>query len=238
MGSFNNSQYIHNWPQGVGIVANDADGLNSIDKFGYNDTIGSSAYETIWDGGATYAHPPSALAMTVTSDEGGTDNGVQVTVEGLDDDGYVVTQEVTLNASGTATTTQTFERVYRAYVSGSTGATGDISVTNSGIVYALIKAEFQQTMMAVYTVPTGKRAFLIAANISIEKNQDIVAKLMLRRPGGVFRAAGLVTSFGVPFQRVWQFPPILEAGTDIEIRAKAGATTGIAAGFELLLEDL
>ena len=60
---------------------------------------------------------------------------------------------------------------------------------------------------------------------------------MIRASGGVLRANGIVSTFGVPFQRVWQLPPVLNEKTDIEIRAKAGATTSIAAGFEILLED-
>jgi len=140
------------------------------------------------------------------------------------------------SAGGTATT-QEFLRVYRAYVANGTSVTGTISIQQDGVAYAKILPDYQQTLMAVYTIPRGKVGYLVSGNMSVEKNQPVVAKLMTRRLGGVLRATGIVTSFGVPFQRVWQIPPVLPEKTDIEIRAKAGATTSIAAGFEIVLED-
>jgi len=140
------------------------------------------------------------------------------------------------SAGGTATT-QSFLRVYRAYVANGTSVTGTVSIQQDGVAYAKILPDYQQTLMAVYTIPRGKVGYLVSGNMSVEKNQPVVAKLMTRRLGGVLRATGIVTSFGVPFQRVWQIPPVLPEKTDIEIRAKAGATTSIAAGFEIVLED-
>jgi hypothetical protein len=175
--------------------------------------------------------------MTATSAAGATDNGVEVTIQGLDTDYNELTETVTLAGLGTATTTGEFLRVFRAFVSNDQASTDDISIGNGGTYYAYILAEYQQTMMAVYTIPKGKRGYLVSGNVSVEKNQPVVAKLMTRASGGVLRANGIISTFGVPFQRVWQLPPVLNEKTDIEIRAKAGATTSIAAGFEILLED-
>jgi hypothetical protein len=140
------------------------------------------------------------------------------------------------SAGGTATTLE-FLRVYRAYVANGTSVTGTISIQQDGVDYAKITPEHQQTLMAVYTIPKGKVGYLVSGNVSVEKNQPVVAKVMTRRPGGVLRTQGIVSTFGVPFQRVWQLPPVLTEKTDIEIRAKAGATTSISAGFEIVLED-
>jgi hypothetical protein len=92
----------------------------TVFKFGFNPDVDSSQ-ETIWDVGGIYAYPGSAVAMTVTSAAGtpATDNGVKVFIQGLDGDCNEVSEEVTLAGAGTATTTQTFFRVFRAYVSGS-----------------------------------------------------------------------------------------------------------------------
>lgn len=236
MAEFSDFQHNFNTPYGIGIRKGMYPELSGIDKFGYLPTA-TTSYKTVWDGDNVYTYPASAVAMTVTSASGATDAGVEVTVEGLGAGYAALTETVTLDASGTKTTTNNFLRVFRAYVSNGTAADGDITIANGGVTYAKIFAEMQQTLMAVYTIPAGKRGYLISGNLSVEKNQPVVAKLMVRRPGGVLRVSGLVTSFGVPFQRVWQLPPVLKAGTDIEIRAKAGATTSIAAGFEIVLED-
>ena len=223
-------------PYGIKLRYGGYPELSGIDKFGYLPTA-TTNYKTVWDGDNVYTYPSSAVAMTATSASGATDNGIQITIEGLDTNYNVLIETVTLAGSGTATTSGEFLRVYRAYVSNGTALDGNTTIANGGTTYAKIFAEMQQTLMAIYTIPAGKRGYLVSGNLSVEKNQPVVAKLMTRRPGGVLRVSGLVTSFGVPFQRVWQLPPVLDEKTDIEIRAKAGATTSIAAGFEIVLED-
>ena len=220
----------------LSIARGDIEDTASIDKFGYLPTA-TTSYKTVWDGDNVYAYPPSAVTMTATSASGATDNGVEITIVGLDTDYKDLSETVTLAGLGTATTTGEFLRVFRAYVSNGTDLDGDTTIANGGTTYAKIFAEMQQTLMAVYTIPTGYKGYLVAGNLSVEKNQPVVAKLMTRQFGGVLRVTGLVTSFGVPFQRQWKIPPVLPAKTDIEIRAKAGATTSIAAGFEILLVE-
>lgn len=234
--NFGTNQDTNIWPYGLGVRKGIVPNIGGIDKFGYLPTS-NTAYKTVWDGDNIYTYPSSAVVMTATSDEAGTDENVEITIEGLDTNYNSLIETVTLNASGTATTTGEFLRVFRAFVGNGTDLTGDVAITNTGVTYAKIFAEMQQTLMAVYTIPAGKRGYLVSSNVSVEKNQPVVAKLMTRRPGGVLRVTGLVTTFGVPFQRVWQLPPVLDEKTDIEIRAKAGATTSIATGFEILLED-
>lgn len=233
--NFGTNQDTNTWPYGFSIRKGIVPNMSGIDKFGYLPTAGSS-FKTVWDGDNVYTYPSSAVAMTVTSASGATDENVEITIQGLDTNYDPLTETVTLNASGVATTTGLFLRVFRAFVSNGQELDGDTTIANTGITYAKITAEMQQTLMAVYTIPNGYRGYLVAGNMSVEKDQPVVAKLMVRRQGGVLRASGIITSFGVPFQRVWQLPPVLDEKTDIEIRAKAGATTSIAAGFEIVLE--
>jgi hypothetical protein len=216
------------------IALGEVDNASSIDKFGLNPSVGTT-YETIWDGGAVYAYPTSALAMTVTSAGGATDEGVEITVIGLDTDYNEVSQTVALDASGVATTTQTFLRVFRAYTSNGQDATDTVTVANGGVTYAQFSAEMQQTLMAVYTIPAGYVGYLISGNLSSQKDKDITSKLMMRAQGGVLRTKGLVLTPGTPFQRTWSIPQRIPEKTDIEIRAKAGATGPVAAGFEIVL---
>ena len=238
MAEFSDFQHNFSTPYGIALKNGRYPELGGIDKFGYLPTA-TTSYKTVWDGDNVYTYPSSAVNMQVVSDESA-DNGITIFIQGLDTNYNEITETVTLDdtdSAGAVQTTNQFLRVFRAYNSSNTNLVGDVTISNGGTTYAKIFAEMQQTLMAVYTIPAGKRGYLIAGNLSVEKNQPVVAKLMTRRLGGVLRVSGLVTSFGVPFQRVWQIPPVLDEKTDIEIRAKAGATTSIAAGFEILLED-
>ena len=238
MSEFSDFQNNFVTPYGIGVAYGRYPELSGIDKFGYLPTA-TTSYKTVWDGDNVYTYPSAATTMNVVSSAGATDNGIAITIQGLDADYNQVTETVTLgddSAGGTATTTE-FLRVFRAFVANGTNITGNVTIQQDGVVYAKIFAEMQQTLMAVYTIPAGKRGYLVAANISVEKNQPVIAKLMVRKPGNVLRVQGIVSTFGVPFQRVWQLPPVIDEKSDIEIRAKAGATTSIAAGFEIVLED-
>jgi len=235
--SLEGAQNSFSWDAGLMVARGNVPKMTSIDKFGYNPDV-STSYETIWDGSNIYTYPGSALAMTVTSAAGATDAGVEITVVGLDTNYLDQSETVTLNASGTATTTKSFLRVFRAYVSNGSEPTGNVTIANGGTTYAQITYPYNQTLMAVYTIPANKRAYLLAGNISVEKQKEVVAKLMVRPYQGVFQTKGIISTFGVPFQRRWVIPPIIPPKADIELRAYAGATTSIAAGFEILLEDL
>jgi hypothetical protein len=164
----------------------------TVFKFGFNPDVDSSQ-ETIWDVGGIYAYPGSAVAMTVTSAAGtpATDNGVKVFIQGLDGDCNEVSEEVTLAGAGTATTTQTFFRVFRAYVSGSQAPTGNLNITNGATTYARITLGENQTLMALWTVPAGYTGFLDHVNIATgttNANQYVTAEIVQRQLGGVFRA--------------------------------------------------
>lgn len=222
-------------PYGITVSRGQWSSLSGVDKFGYLPTA-TSSFRTIWEGDSIYTYISSPTVLTATSTSGATDENVEITISGLDTNYDTLDETVTLNASGTATTSASFIRVFRAFVANGQEIVGTVNITAGATTYAIINPDYQQTLMAVYTIPKGYYGYLVAGNISVEKDQPVVAKLMVRQFGGVLRSQGLITTFGVPFQRTWQLPPRLPEKTDIEIRAKAGATTSIAAGFEILLE--
>jgi hypothetical protein len=199
-------------------------------KFGVNTDVNGSL-ETVWDAGGLYVYPGSALAMTVTTDAGtpATDNGVKVLVQGLDGDYNEVSQEVTLAGAGTATTTQTFRRVFRAYVSGSQAPTGNLNITNGGTTYARIKLGENQTLMALWTVPAGYTAYLSQINIATGTtniNQYLTGTLTARPFEGVFRTV-VKQSFQREAAIVIPVPIPFTEKTDIEIRAISSGTNNI-----------
>lgn len=212
---------------------------SSLFKYGYNPLI-INVNETIWDGGGIYTYPSSALAMTVTSAGAGTDEGVKVLVMGLDADWNEVSQEVTLNGSGVATTTQTFRRVYRAYVSGSQAPTGNITIANGGTTYAQITSGENQTLMAVWTVPANHTFYLTrgtATHGTDTSGAYMTIRFMTRPSGGVFRTATKVDVTGAELVFPFDVPLKLEEKTDLEVRAicSKNQNNAVSATFEGIL---
>lgn len=222
-------------PYGLYIKQGYFNNLDAIHKFGYNSAVGTS-FETVWDGGGIYTFPSTATTAVITSASGATDSGVKITIEGLDANYDKQSEEVTLNASGTFTTTNTYLRIHRAFNSGSTDLDGDVTITVDSQTVAIVTALYQQTQMLVYTVPNGYTGYFLQVDASVQKNQEIVVKFHVREPGGVFRARGILASFGTPVERLFEIPTVLPAHTDIRIDAKAGATTEVAGQFEMILE--
>ena len=211
-------------------------------KYGYNPLI-INVNETIWDGGGIYSYPGSALAMTVTSAGGATDEDVKVTVVGLDGDFAEAQQEVTLDGTGAATTTQTFRRVFRAYVSGSQAPTGNITIANGGTTYAQITNGENQTLMAVYTVPAGKTFYLTNGTATHGTGTSggvfMTVRFMTREFGGVFRTATKIDIVESEVLFPFTFPLRLPEKTDVEVRAicNKNQNNAVSATFEGVLVD-
>ena len=212
--------------------------LSGWEASGYLPDVGTS-YETVWDGGDIYAYPSSATTMTATSQHNtpADDNGVQITIIGLDTNYAPLTETVTLAGAGTATTTGEFLRINRAFVANGQDPSDDVDITSGAVTYAKITSPYNTTQQAIYTVPAGKRAYLSYASISLEKQKEVVAKVMSRKPGETFVTGGLIGTTG-SYSRHWVIPPVFEEKTDIEIRALAGATTVVSASMQFIVERL
>lgn len=228
-------QVTHDIPYGIAIEKGAIDAISGIHKFGYNDSVGTM-FETIWDGSNTYTFPSAAGVVTLTSASGATDSGVEVTLQGLDASYVEQSETVTLDASGTFTTTNQYLRLHRAFVSGSTATDGIITMQISAATVAIIKPLYQQTQMLAYTVPAGKTGYLIQVDASVQKNQEIVVNVNIREQGKVFRTLATLASFGTPVARRFEIPMVLPEKSDIRIDVKAGATTEVGGEFEMILE--
>lgn len=214
-------------------------GHKRIFKFGHNPQI-QNIEETIWDAGGIYSYPSSAVAMTVTSGAGATDNGVQITVSGLDASWNEQSETVTLASTGTATTTNTFLRVNRAFVSGGTAPTSNVTISNGGTTYAQITNGENQTLMSIWTVPAGYTAYLLAldATAFTEQNNKVATlRYLTREENGVFRVKNKFDLFQAAFHQNYITPePILEK-TDIEFRAVATSSNAdlrVAASMDII----
>jgi len=215
------------------------DGHKRVFKFGYNGLI-QNVEETIWDVGGLYAYPSSAVTMTATSSSGATDSGIQVTIQGVDTNYAELSETVTLNASGTATTTGSFLRVYRAFVSGSTASAGNITIANGGTTYAYVSAADQQTLMALWTVPAGYTAYLFQIDttaFTVQNNKVATIRMLTRELNGVFRTQNKFDLFEGSYHLDITCPQPIPEKTDIEFRAIADSSNAdlrVAATFDII----
>ncbi len=147
-------------------------GASTINKFGASDVAADTPTD-IWDGVATYAFPTTALITHVsqTTDQVALRGGL-VNVQGLDANWEAVTQIVTLDAADTTTPVALATpliRCFRALIMGSVACDSTVRVHNAGetVDYAVITVGHNQTLMAVYTVPAGKTAFMAGYYVSV-----------------------------------------------------------------------
>jgi len=198
-----------------------------LHKFGFNNAINTSE-ETIWDAGGTYPYATSGENLLVSSTAGASDSGVEITLQGLDAD-YNQIEEVFTLGSGTYTTTNSFFRSYRAFVSGSQALTGTLTARGTGaVIRCQILAEEQQTLMCVWTVPAGYTAYLVKKDLTClteTNNKFGITRLLSRNSGGVFRTQDKHSVENGPITLNYPTPLVFIEKTDIEVRAKSSSTS-------------
>jgi hypothetical protein len=224
----------------IPIASGDVTGYSHINKFGYSNDVQTAS--TIWDGETIYAYSTSAGVVTVESDASANgDDGAIIEVQGLDASYNLVTQDITISgATGTGTTD--LIRIFRAKVkapaAGESGNVGDIDIDIDGALRAKILEGNGQTLMAVYTVPAGKTAYLLNLTMSVDKNVDAIFQLMAQTfDNGAINVKGQFGTFGTPFDHNYPIPLRFTEKTDIEVRADAGSTCGAGATFDIILVD-
>lgn len=232
--SMNNSGF------GLAVAKGEIHNFSGVTKFGYNPAIGSSAFETVWDGSNTYTYATTATTATATSSNTAADNGGTVEIQGLDQNYDPATETITI---GGAASTKQFSRVFRArMVNANTGTAnaGTVSITVNSIAVAQITAGYGQTLMCVYTVPRNYNAYISQLDVGSSKDLENEVRLIVREidNGNAWNTKEFITTRGGFMSKPYFLPIQLSEKTDIEIVAKASATSAISAGFELFLHYL
>ena len=228
----------------------------SIDQvfrnFGYNSDIDTTTNpEDIWDYGGLYTFG-SDSGETVRISSNNTGDTGSFTVQGLDEN--FLNKNITLNLSGqTPVTVGTFSRVFGGFNAGSTDLNGNVYSYGTGtvttgtpqsasMVRSMVKPVFQQTQMAIYTVPANYNAYICDITCSAPRlaNQTVAVEMHLdcRQFGKAFRTQ-LV--FGVNdslYQDVLFAPIRIPGKSDIRLRAQQvyASDTPVAASFDLFLK--
>ena len=226
-------------PIGLSIQRGNVGNFSGVHKFGLNDSVGSGAFETVWDGNNTYTYPSSSGTATATSSDTD-DNTGTVKIFGLDSN-YDFAEE-TLTIGGSAGTIN-FIRVFRAVmITANTGTAnvGTITITVSTTTVAQIRAGYGQTLMCVYTIPRNYNAYLMQIDLGSSKDLENEIRFISKAidNGNVWNTRAFITTRGGFIEKNYAVPVKFTEKTDLELVAKASATSSVSAGFELILEKV
>jgi hypothetical protein len=246
------------------IARGNVSGMSVIHKFGNAPDFDTTDAEiTVWDGAddggideMNYNYSSSADIDSIVSTAAGDTEDIEI--HGLDTSYNVVTQTATLNGQTRVALGTSLIRVYRMICTGSTDLVGTIScyvnssitagvVDDSTKVRALITDGDNQTLMALYTIPNGKKGYLFnwyASTAGASKSSEYAIYIIAKPFGEVFQTkhvAAISDDASGHIQHNYAVPIEFAAKTDIEILVEAtepGVTgASISAGFDIVLVD-
>ena len=212
-----------------------------IHKFGAVPAMSQSANGTIWDKNDTI-YPWSAwnTASNVNVDAASaSDVGKHVTVVGLDANYDQMSETITLVGQNNNYSSNTFSRIFRAFVSDGEANAGQITVQKTSTDVAIITTTYSQTLMAIYTVPAGYTGYIYKGTCSAQAGADGTAGMFIRyfgqtafRIGHSFEVSGAGGQYTYDFS----FPIPVPEKSDIDVRITTRTNNGrYTAAFDLLL---
>lgn len=216
--------------------------VSSIHKFGAVPAMSQNQSGTIWDVDDTdypWSTFDSAGTLSIPA-VNASDNAKKVTISGLDSNYGELSEEVTVSSSGAVTTTNSFKRVFRAFISEGADNAAAILIQKSSTTVAKINTGKGQTLMAVYTVPANKTAYMIKTTCTCQDSADATGDMFVRyfaetafRVGHSFEVCGdggqYMYEFGIPLR--------IPEKSDIDFRASVRSNNArLTATFDLLIE--
>ena len=221
-------------------------GHSIVSKFGQNNNLNTNTYEDVWDGGGTYIYPADGTAPIthlIGHDAADTE---PIEVQGLDINGTLTIQTITLTGTTSVILTTPLWRVFRLKNVGTSDLVGDVCAINIGdtIDYACIDNGNNQTLMALYTIPAGKTGYLLQGTNSLagtSRGYAVAGRLMMRPFGLVFqlkKTFGLQSDGSSYMVMPQPLPGKMPEKTDIRVSAISTASGGVInTTFEILLVD-
>jgi len=216
-------------------------------KFGAVPQLSINTTGTIWDVSNTL-YPWTALdtpAIVNVERNDADDNGLVVTIQGLDSDWNYQEEQITITGADQVGT-KLWRRVNRAFVTSGTAVVnvGDIDIeagAAGGTTVARITAELGQTLMSVYTIPAGYIGYLYHGTMTVQSNADATGFMFVRRNtagttfrvGHTFEVAG-----GSQYDYTFSFPPPIPEKSDIDVRATVRSNNArVTAAFDISLVE-
>jgi hypothetical protein len=149
-----------NAPWYVQVARGLVPGCSSVNIFGYNSAMGTTAC-LVWELGnvpTQYVYPTAAVQLSIVSSSASDTSAKSILIVGLDSSYNVISETKTLNGTSAVTTVNSYFRVNSVIMTNSVN-TGAITVTSSSPsasnVVAKIDAGIGKNQAALYTVPAG-----------------------------------------------------------------------------------
>lgn len=216
-----------------------------IYKFGRNPAVGAT--EVLIAAENMYGLPPTAETVTVTSDNAadvpGGAGARSVHIFGLDANFEPIDEIVNLGA----TSILEFIRVFRTYVE-TAGNTGPVGGANAGIItitqstslinMIAIEPNDGQTLCACYTVPSGYKAYIWAADTTVGEGKTSTNRLKVREfaTDSPFRVKGIRDNFENVVGVNFKIPGEYDEKSDIVFTAiSTAAGTAVSGTFMIEL---
>ena len=238
------------------IAKGNIKGTTHIEKFGNKEDVGTD-WSVIWSGNSPYtgfnattAEPVNISSTSIEDSITGT--GLRkVRLYGLGD-GYISqTEELELDGTNAVTSTLSFIRLDRIWgyedneIASNRENIGVITATQSitpDITFAIIPIGHNSTMMALYTVPAGKTAYIYSRTATIANKQTATVEVRFkqRNYGSVFRVGGVagLNSSGTGLASLnFKVPICLAEKTDFFLEAAASSSCGVSSYITIVLED-
>lgn len=229
------------------VAAGYSDDHSHNHKFGAVPSMSVNTTGTVWDINDTL-YPWTALdtpkVVNVERNDAA-DNGLIVTVQGLDENWNYQSEDITITGADQVGT-KLWRRVNRAFITSATASTniGDIDIeagAAGGTTVARIRAGRGQTLMAVYTIPAGYIGYLYQGTMTIQSGGDATGYMYIRRntTGTAFRIAHTFeVTGGSPYNYKFSFPPAIPEKSDIDVRALVRSNNSrVTAVFDILLVE-
>ena len=216
-------------------------GASFIHKFGAVPSLATNTTGTVWDKNDTvYPWATWATAGIINVDSSSaSDINKSITVVGLDANYNQISETITLTTQTNNNSSNSFIRIFRAFISDGETNVGQISVQRDTTDVAIITAGYGQTLMAVYTVPAGYTGYLYKGTCSAQSGADGTGNMFVRYFGqSSFRIGHSFEVSGAGGQYIYDFsfPIPIPEKSDIDVRITTRSNNGrYTAAFDLLL---
>lgn len=216
-------------PFDLQVARGQIDGHSTVNIYGYQPSV-ATTFIPVWENATAYTYPVAATQMNLAGSVGDT---ATITINGLDANYAMITENMVLNGSTPVTTTKSYLRInsMNVAVGSATNPSGVVTLkdlTNTTI-YAQINAGVGRTQMAIYTVPAGYTFFLsrIDINTSLNGNNFATYQNKTVSPNGVVQLTQQAP-FDINYHTQRVMPRPFTEKTDIQLQCKVNSTTGAA----------
>lgn len=229
-----------------------------VHKFGRNDSTPNGVWTLVSPSGPSGAFPISGVTVRIKAGGDVADNTTgagarEITIIGLDTNLNETSEVITTSGvNASLSTTTRFWRIYRAFVSsvGTYGVanTDDVIIEdsdgNNNMLF--IMADEGQTQHAAYSIPAGKKGYLVSAELDTDASKAADFRLFVRNNLTTVLAPMSPRRLALYWDGVLgqvSYKPrspsiILNALSDIWVEARGGgANTEVSVDFEILLVD-